>query len=519
VQPSLFERAANGSHPAPAEDLVGRLSTLLGHPALFWTTMAAAASIVWIAPRPPMTDLPQHAAQIVHLKALLLGQSAWAETLQLNFATTYLTTYLLGLLLSFVMPATIALKLLLTGAFVAFVGSCRQLRAERGGDPRLDYLFIPGWFGFAFDFGMVSFLIAAPIAIQMIRIGWRHAEQPNSSVVLWLLGLGTLLLVSHGLMFLFGGLVCGVLLIVHARSGRAFAWACAPYAALLVICAGYTSLVVGGTPGAGWTPLEWWTSPLARLFVLFVFPLSGFDFTLLPLGAALVGAALLGGTFKGWRAAMPLLVLLSVMMLLPDSAMATDYINGRFAVFVLPFLAFALTLRSDNVVQHFAAIAIVGVCWGALVLKATRVAAFAQEARALDEVLAAAAPGKRLLTSRLIPDPASAAARHAGAYMYYPTWYEVERGGFVEFSFATFHPQIVRFRTIPPWRRGEGPASTPAFDWTQPWVPDWDYFVARRGDDGGWPKGFMEAPRCQLSLVREAGPWGLFQRGACRPLS
>jgi hypothetical protein len=502
-------------------DVADRWWTALAHPALVWLTVAAAASVVWLAPRPPMADLPQHVAQIVHLKALLLGESQWSDLLRLNFATVYLVPYLLGLALSFLLSATAAIKLLFTAALVAFVISCRQLRAERGGDPRLDVLFVPGFLGYAYDSGFLSFLVAAPIAVQMIRIGWRYAEDPRPSDAGWLLGLGGLLLVSHGLMFLYAGLVCGVLLLVLAGSVRRFATAAVPYVALLSLCAFYARVVLSTDGAATWTPPEWWSGPHERLLHLFVYPFSAVDPSFIAIGVVLLLATGLVGRPHGWRPALPLGVTVGALLLLPDSAFSTDYLTARFGLFLLPFLAicFAADARGHATAGRLTAgLCVVALCWTVIGIKASRAVGFAQEARSFDAVLAAASPGRRLSSSRLIGDAASAAAVHPSVYAYYATWYEVERGGFVDFSFATFHPQIVRFKSIPPWRRVEGdPAETFAFDWSDRSWREVDYFLARRTPAGDWPRTFVTGAACDLSLLREAGPWGLFARGSCRP--
>ena len=54
-----------------------QLSRLLFALTVFW-----GAAIVWLAPHPPMIDLPQHAGQLALLKQLLFGQSPWADLFQ-----------------------------------------------------------------------------------------------------------------------------------------------------------------------------------------------------------------------------------------------------------------------------------------------------------------------------------------------------------------------------------------------------------------------------------------------------
>jgi hypothetical protein len=60
-------------------------------------------------------------------------------------------------------------------------------------------------------------------------------------------------------------------------------------------------------------------------------------------------------------------------------------------------------------------------------------------------VLDSVQPGQRALA--LVFDPGSEAARNPYVYQHYASWYQAERQGLVDFNFAWFPPQIVRFRT------------------------------------------------------------------------
>ena len=74
-------------------------------PWLFLLTSAWGMLIFWLAPHPPMIDLPEHAAQVALLRDLLLGQSPWGDLFRINLFTPYLLGYALALPLSFLMPS------------------------------------------------------------------------------------------------------------------------------------------------------------------------------------------------------------------------------------------------------------------------------------------------------------------------------------------------------------------------------------------------------------------------------
>jgi hypothetical protein len=119
----------------------------------FVATVLFAGATFWFAPRLPMTDLPQHAGQVAVWHDLLLGTSPWQSLVYVNYFTPYLVGYGAALLLSFVMPVWAALNLLLAFAYYGLVAACVALRARLGGDRRLDWLFLPGFFGYAYSWG------------------------------------------------------------------------------------------------------------------------------------------------------------------------------------------------------------------------------------------------------------------------------------------------------------------------------------------------------------------------------
>ena len=140
---------------------------------LFVLTVIWGASIFWIAPRPPMTDLAQHAGQVALIHELLTGTSPWADVFRLNFFTPYLLGYGVALALSFFMPVAVTLKVTLSLAYVAFVFALVKLRQRFSADPRLDWFFLLSFFGPAYAWGFLTFLTAAPVAIFFILLADR----------------------------------------------------------------------------------------------------------------------------------------------------------------------------------------------------------------------------------------------------------------------------------------------------------------------------------------------------------
>src|SRR5580698_1531124 len=70
----------------------------------YLAALLLGATMVWLAPRPPMEDFPQHVAQVTLLRDLLRGTSPWSDLLRINWFTPYLLGYGATLLLSSAMP-------------------------------------------------------------------------------------------------------------------------------------------------------------------------------------------------------------------------------------------------------------------------------------------------------------------------------------------------------------------------------------------------------------------------------
>jgi hypothetical protein len=323
----------------------------------FVATVILAGATLWFAPRLPMTDLPQHAGQVALLHDLVLGTSKWQPLLYVNYFTPYLVGYGLALLLSFVLPVSAALKLLLALAYYGFVAACVALRGRLHGDRRLDWLFIPGFFGFAYAWGFYTFLIAAPLGLLFILLAHRYADRPTPALAVVLLLADLALFFSHGLVFLLANGIGGMFLLLRCRRVAHLLPALLPYVAVGLWCLVYALVGLraeAGRPGELFDITWGWD--LTRLdFLIFSMgwpTTGGFDanwalvaLLLLMLGAPLV----LGGLFnrRDSTVFVPFLAVLLVWAFVPDAAMSTWFLYQRFALFLLPFYALMFQAPAD----------------------------------------------------------------------------------------------------------------------------------------------------------------------------
>ena len=169
---------------------------------LFALTVMAAAGMMWLAPHLPMSDLAQHAGQVALWRDLLTGQSPWTEFVRINLMTPYLIGYGLMLPLSFVFSMETTTRIAVTLGFLGFVAVARGLRREFGSDKRLDWLFLLSFFGHAWKWGFLTYLVASPVGLIFLLLAHRNSSQPSPWRAVLLAATGSLLLFCHGLVFL-----------------------------------------------------------------------------------------------------------------------------------------------------------------------------------------------------------------------------------------------------------------------------------------------------------------------------
>jgi len=494
----------------------------------FVATALVASATFWLTHRLPMLDLPQHAAQVALLHDLVLGQSKWQPLVYVNYFTPYFAGYAPALLLSFAMPALAALKLMLTIAYLGFVAACVALRRELGGDARLDWLFIPSFFGIAFVIGLYTFMIAAPLGVLFILLALRHARKPTLRMGLFLLIADLGLFFAHGLVFVFTNAIGGIFLLLKSRSLVRLLQGVWPYVAVGLLCLVYIVVRLRFEleyvpPGDTWPSFLWGLNDASRLGIPFQWAAwskvdpRGDLFALL-FTAMLVAPFLLGAR-PNWRepaALVPFVLTLLIWLLLPRRIVATDELYRRFSLFILPGYAWMfhpVQIASSRARRLWLPL----LCWIFIGVHVNRLMIFAEESAPFEEVLAAAEPGERAL-SAVLDQNSSVGVGAISVYMHWPAWYQAERGGFVDFNFARYVPQIVRYRSnrMPLHFNREDWAQNPriGFDWDRDGAGAYRYIFVRNIDP--LPESFFPSGRCRPVLRKTSGNWSLFENVECR---
>ena len=450
-----------------------------------WITVLLAGGTVWLAPHLPLADLAQHAAQVSLCHDLLLGTSKWQPLVEVNYSTPYWLGFGLALLLSFVVPVSAALKIVLMLSYWGFVAGAVLLRRRLGADPRLDWLSVMPFFGLAWLYGFFPFLVALPVGMAFIVLAQGYARAPTRGLGGAVLGLGVLLFFSHGLVFIFSIAVGAAFLAIHRPSPASVL----PYLLLGATCLAYVLLRPAATTLLATRP-DW--LGLGGLNYLVFFPMGSptIDPLLAPLVPLLLAASLLlGSRFNRNKAAVvPLIVLLLWIVLVPETLMETYFVGSRFAVFFLPFVAL---LFAPAPAPGWRLLPIVLLTWAALGVQVERLLAFAAESRDFEAVLAAAEPGYR--AQQQVLDMTSPAAHTPMAYQNFALWYQAEMAGFVDFNFAAYPTQVVRFRD--PKTQTELPASAYRYVFVRGVVP--------------------QTSDCRWQPRTTAGAWTLLENVGC----
>jgi hypothetical protein len=484
---------------------------------LFWAAALWGGGIFWLAAHPPMVDVPAHAGQVALLSDLIFGQGRWAEFLRINWGTPYLIGYGLAAPLALVMSASAALKLLLSASYLAFVIMCVALARHFQSDARLYPLFLVGFFGLAYKWGFYTFLVAAPLTLAFVLVASRYARAPSARRGGAVLALGLAMLAAHGLAFMFGWAAGAALLAAEQRHLRAkrLALLALPFAGLAAAFLAYFAAsrlfqAEYHVVYEYWRPLDYgWM----RLLKIPLYAIGDRDEKLLlePLALALLASPFLIGLRlrrPHWRQAVPLATVVLMMLSIPSFAFDTAFLYERYAVFLLPALAWAfpaprIGARAPSSLVLFLCVLVLG-------LYSVRAWHYGEETRAIDAEISKLAPGERAL---MLPfTTVSEAAHHPYVYIHYAAWYQAERGGLVDFNFAWFPPQVVR------WRAERAPAVTPGFEW-KPQSFDWSrhegwryrYFFVH----GPVPAALFAGSPCPPVRIFAEGAWSIYERGSC----
>ena len=455
----------------------------------------------------PLADIPQHAAQLATAVRWLDDGFPYSAYFEFNWIANSAIPFAVGYVLASVMPVLIALKVLLSIALLGIPLATLRIVRTLDGDAWWVFSSFPISFGFAFMWGFLPFVVAAPIGLLLIDTAIRYRSRPVPGGWWTLVGLVYLLFLSHVLVLAYAGLV-SLLIIVSAPTWRhraAGAAALASVIPLVVVWWVATTILMPGT-----TPME---APLrfeysvGRVPEMLGFMVGAHYITSrdVVFGLGVLALPFLVGAQPAkasWRYA-PLGVALLLHFLMPLNLAGTALLYPRFTLFVVPGLLVAIDpapRRSTLGAAMSFAVAILSL--GAV---AGRFHAFDTEARDVTALIRSIEPNQRLLT---LVDDARSVVFPWFPYVHVGCWYQVERGGIADFSFAEFFPNRFRYRhgMDPPlpydveWKPQQ-------FVWTAHGGDLYDYFLVR-----GSTLHPFEGATTRIELMERRAGWAIYRQ-------
>ncbi len=475
----------------------------------FALALVLALASIWIPRWPPFADLPQHAAQVSTL--LRWGDPEAAEIqslLRVNVWTPYLLGYAVTAALGSVLSVPVALKIVLSTAVVAAPLLVWRLLREVGGRPELAILTVPVMIGLPTMWGLLNYVVGLPLLVALLLAAVRYgrAPTPRQGAVLALAAMA--LVPVHAIIAFLGAALSGLTVLVQGRLSRRAWLAMVPFLTPAPVLLAWVS-ATGSSEAQTHREVFWHGVPLRplRLFSFLVSPTA--DAVTTAAGLALVLLPLFLGvrpTRQRWRYT-PLGVLLPLYLFLPDLFFGTGLVAERLVVVL--FVAYLMIWDPDEAspapaVARGALLAAPLLWLGTRVVQATR---FHAETRDVAAVIEDLPPHQRVLS--LIYD-ARAFALPAPSYAHLVQWYVTEKGGLVDFSFAAYFPQAVRYRRSLAPELPQGVEFEPRFYDDARWGGAWAYTVVHSLTDRQ-VEIFGARP---VELVSRHGAWWVYASGA-----
>ncbi len=493
---------------------------------------------VWIPSYPPMSDLPQHAAQVALLRDLHNSQFPYSTLFQLNWFTPYLFGYLLIYFFTPLFGIVVACKLAVSLFVAGLPISTGLLIKSSGVDPFWAILCIPGVYGIAYQWGFLNFLVAAPLGILFLWYVLRSSTRfgPRTAT-LW--GIFTLaLFFCHALICAFF-VICSVLCLwATTRSVKATLLRTLPFTAVVPVALLWMHRTLSNPAArrpdiADWNWLS--TSDGYYNFLSWKFHLSdlvwgrvsGFFprlFGIIPswpyvlIGVVLFLLPYCAGLRPNKQLAykLPLLVCIAVLLLCPHTVFGTDFVYERFTIFAVPLFLFSLTdpaaLPKRAVVFKSMALLVV---LGLIASSANKAAAFSRQTEGFQRALSLMEPGQRALSLIFDHEDGNSIAP---TFLHFANWYAAEKQGVVDPSFAMMHPELVVYRT------GAAPKAAvwdfewdpKRFNWSDYSGDQYRYFFVRSQTDLGTM--LFSRASCNVSLLFHQEEWWVYERAADCPI-
>lgn len=494
--------------------------------ALFYTVTIIVAVLLSTSHFLPMIDLPQHGGQVGALKAIILGEASpdWKDNVTLNYLTTYWVAYLSALLLSFIMPVNYAINTVVGLAFLCFVVSFSVLRKRLHSPKILDWVLLPTFFGFSYSWGFITFISAIPIGVLLIIQNLNWLEYCTKKYLIRVILCGVLLYFSHTLVFLFFCLVASCMTIFN--KGYSFKFKLKQllpfyFLSLLIPLFFLTSAFFANDELGKYSDQHYngyiYGLFSSRLAYIFLFPWSSKHNLVFPLEAIsiilLFLPFLMGYKLSvDYKKYVPFIIFLIIWFSIPEQMVRTALVAPRFSIFLFPF--YILMFENAEIDKNIFIQSRASVVWLLFIclllsLPIIDLYRFDKGSRDFRLLLEKLPQGEKALG--LVYDNSGSTDRQMRAYVYFPAWYQALKKGWVDFNFAWFPPQAIRFR------EGKLPEAQLGFAWNPQRFAKfkncnlYDLLIVKcQGENCKLHEDLMKESTCSHRLTYKAGDWFLY---------
>jgi hypothetical protein len=478
----------------------------------FWLVYVGGAVLallaLWGVKYLPMTDLPQHAAQVSIVRNLHDPAFGFEGHYEIHWFTPYCLGTLIPLLLSECFGLLTSMKLLLSLIVLSLPLCLHLLMREVGADPWWALAGFLVFFGQSFYWGFVSYLLALPLGVLFAFWMMRHRHQPSWSSGVMLSLVGVLVFFAHGIVFAVMGATAGVFMLLEVRTLRALAIRFAPLLALLLFFLVWLAWEhrEGRRPDfpLGWGPpsaVRWFVLP-ANLVGLWTDPSAQ------ALGWGLLVVLAIGmGRSRTAVHLVPLATMVLLYDLLPAQVAGGYFVYERTAVFVLVFALTGFAATSSLARRRISRAALSAMVLVWMGVSIVRFQLFDARAHAYDVVMKDVPPRSRVLA--LMFDRAWEEVPEA--FLHFPAWHQAERGGALGYSFAQFPVMVARYlpgkAPLPFWASQRISWKPARLKWRK--YPVFDYYVVRSAESRSALFEDDSGPRARL--VAQRNEWWVYQ--------
>lgn len=460
-----------------------------------------------------MVDIPQHAAQIVALKSIIFNDPwSFKELFEIRPFTPYWLGYGTAIALNFIFDISTTIKIVVAGSQILFVWTAASF-CQRMGMPaewRWTFLILP--FGFAYNWGFLNFIVAAPWGFVFLNLILKWRENPNKNNAIKIIGFVHFLFFAHLLVAGFFCFIAIFLLATPWKNTRTLIAYCFPVLSVIPITVIWIGIGLYTSPAAS-DPIIWMigVNRIAEFLPQIASApndKTGYMVGLLFLAQPLVSGAKLRRSWVSWA---PFIIYSLWMSIVPHYIGGNYFTYQRFGIFGLPLYYIGFQRedykkqRKDFLVKS----GIIFISASMILWQCIRVDIFNMEMKSYRATLQSTQPNGRMVMMAF--DRMSKSNNEAPLMLHIAGWYQAEHHGLAEFNFARFWGLPLKYKN------NKTPGIYPGFEW-HPENFNWeehdgiaiDYILLRHSNDAS--KWIEEKTSRNIFLIKKNDEWQLYGR-------